>query len=150
MFRARVYEAHDMPDAPPAPVVAEPEPQPLQPPQPLRVLIVEDDANTREATRELLELLDAKVLAVDSAQAALDLIAQQLFDVLLTDVRMPGMSGIDLARAMKRLQPRVHVVLASGYGTGIAAELGDELSGATLLPKPFSFDELEQAVFRKP
>jgi signal transduction histidine kinase/CheY-like chemotaxis protein len=150
MFRARVYEAHDMPDAPQAPVVAEPEPQPLQPPQPLRVLIVEDDANTREATRELLELLDAKVLAVDSAQAALDLIAQQLFDVLLTDVRMPGMSGIDLARAMKRLQPRVHVVLASGYGTGIAAELGDELSGATLLPKPFSFDELEQAVFRKP
>jgi len=150
MFRARVYEAPAMPDAPQAPVVAEPEPQPLQPPQPLRVLIVEDDANTREATRELLELLDAKVLAVDSAQAALDLIAQQLFDVLLTDVRMPGMSGIDLARAMKRLQPRVHVVLASGYGTGIAAELGDELSGATLLPKPFSFDELEQAVFRKP
>ena len=137
-----------MPDALEAPhAAAAPELQPLQP---LRVLIVEDDANTREATRELLELLNAKVQAVDSAQAALDLIAQQLFDVLLTDVRMPGMSGIELARAMKRLQPRVHVVLASGYGTGIAAELGDELSGATLLPKPFSFDELEQAVFRKP
>ena len=139
MFRTRVYEAPDMPDAPVSPE-----------PQPLRVLIVEDDANTREATRELLELLDANVVAVDSAQAALDLIAQQLFDVLLTDVRMPGMSGIDLARAMKRVQPRVHVVLASGYGTGIAADLGDELSGATLLPKPFNFDELEQAVFRKP
>jgi DNA-binding NtrC family response regulator len=111
---------------------------------------VEDDANTREATRELLELLDAKVIAVDSAQAALDLITQQLFDVLLTDVRMPGMSGLDLARAMKRVQPHVHVVLASGYGTGIAAELGDELSSAMLLPKPFNFDELEQAVFRKP
>ncbi|WP_051888713.1 response regulator [Caballeronia sordidicola] len=141
MFRTRVYEAPDTPDAPEMPQAQ---------PQPLRVLIVEDDANTREATRELLELLDAKVLAVDSAQAALDLIAQQLFDVLLTDVRMPGMSGLDLARAMKRMQPRVHVVLASGYGTGIAAELGDELSGATLLPKPFNFDELEQAVFRKP
>ncbi|SAL27710.1 sensor kinase/response regulator fusion protein [Caballeronia udeis] len=145
MFRTRVYEAPDMPDAPQAshaPAVPEP--------QPLRVLIVEDDANTREATRELLELLDAKVIAVDSAQAALDLITQQLFDVLLTDVRMPGMSGLDLARAMKRVQPHVHVVLASGYGTGIAAELGDELSSATLLPKPFNFDELEQAVFRKP
>ena len=145
MFRTRVYEAPDMPDAPQAshaPAVPEP--------QPLRVLIVEDDANTREATRELLELLDAKVIAVDSAQAALDLITQQLFDVLLTDVRMPGMSGLDLARAMKRVQPHVHVVLASGYGTGIAAELGDELSSAMLLPKPFNFDELEQAVFRKP
>jgi CheY-like chemotaxis protein len=151
MFRTRVYEAPDKPDVAKVPEVphaaAAPEPQPLQP---LRVLIVEDDANTREATRELLELLDAKVLAVDSAQAALDVIAQQLFDVLLTDVRMPGMSGLDLARVMKRMQPRVHVVLASGYGTGIAAELGDELSGATLLPKPFNFDELEQAVFRKP
>jgi len=143
MFRTRVYEAPDMPDMPNVPEAHDAS-------QPLRVLIVEDDANTREATRELLELLDAKVLAVDSAQAALNVIAQQLFDVLLTDVRMPGMSGLDLARAMKRVQPRVHVVLASGYGTGIAAELGDELSGATLLPKPFNFDELEQAVFRKP
>jgi CheY-like chemotaxis protein len=138
MFRSRIYETPtSVPDA-------------LAEPQPLRVLIVEDDANTREATRELLELLDARVLAVDSAQAALDLIAQQLFDVLLTDVRMPGMSGLDLARAVKRMQPRVHVVLASGYGAGIATELGDELSGATLLPKPFNFDELEQAVFKKP
>jgi CheY-like chemotaxis protein len=144
MFRTRVYEAPDMPDAP------DPALQPQPQSQPLRVLIVEDDANTREATRELLELLDAKVLAVDSAQAALDVIAQQLFDVLLTDVRMPGMSGLDLARAMKRVQPRVRVVLASGYGTSLLAELGDELSGATLLPKPFNFDELEQAVFRKP
>jgi YesN/AraC family two-component response regulator len=63
---------------------------------------------------------------------------------------MPGMSGLDLARAVKRMQPRVHVVLASGYGAGIATELGDELSGATLLLKPFNFDELEQAVFKKP
>ena len=145
MFRTRVYEAPDMPDVPQASHVPA-----AREAQPLRVLIVEDDANTREATRELLELLDAEVFAVDSAQAALDLITQQLFDVLLTDVRMPGMSGLDLARTMKRVQPRVHVVLASGYGTGIAAELGDELSGATLLPKPFNFDELEQAVFRKP
>jgi signal transduction histidine kinase/response regulator RpfG family c-di-GMP phosphodiesterase len=148
MFRTRVYEAPDMPDAPDPALQPQPQSQPQ--PQPLRVLIVEDDANTREATRELLELLDAKVLAVDSAQAALDVIAQQLFDVLLTDVRMPGMSGLDLARAMKRVQPRVRVVLASGYGTSLLAELGDELSGATLLPKPFNFDELEQAVFRKP
>jgi signal transduction histidine kinase/DNA-binding response OmpR family regulator len=117
---------------------------------PLRVLIVEDDVNTREATRELLELLEAQVHAVESAQAALDLIGSQTFDVLLTDVRMPGMSGLDLARAAKRLQPRVRVVLASGYGAGIAAELGDDLSDATLLPKPFNFDQLEQAVFRKP
>ncbi|MEA3110248.1 MAG: hypothetical protein QOG58_47, partial [Caballeronia sp.] len=147
MFRTRVYEAPDMPDAPDPALQPQPQSQPQ--PQPLRVLIVEDDANTREATRELLELLDANVVVVDSAQAALDVIAQQLFDVLLTDVRMPGMSGLDLARAMKRVQPRVHVVLASGYGTSLAAELGDELSGATLLPKPFNFDELEQAVFRK-
>jgi signal transduction histidine kinase/DNA-binding response OmpR family regulator len=117
---------------------------------PLRVLIVEDDVNTREATRELLELLEAQVHAVESAQAALDLIGNQTFDVLLTDVRMPGMSGLDLARAAKRLQPRVRVVLASGYGAGIAAELGNDLSDATLLPKPFNFDQLEQAVFRKP
>ena len=119
-------------------------------PQALRVLVVEDDINTREATRELLELLDAQVHAVDSARAALDLIGNQTFDVLLTDVRMPGMSGLDLARAARRLQPRVRVVLASGYGASIASELGSDLSDATLLAKPFNFDQLEQAVFKKP
>jgi signal transduction histidine kinase/DNA-binding response OmpR family regulator len=127
------------------------EPQLLETqPQPLRVLIVEDDVNTLEATRELLELLNVQAVAVDSAQAALDLIAKQAFDVLLTDVRMPGMSGLDLARAAKHVQPRLRIVLASGYGAGIATELGRDLSGATLLPKPFNFDELEQAVFKKP
>jgi PAS domain S-box-containing protein len=116
-------------------------------PEPLRVLIVEDDVNTRDATRELLQLLGAQVSAADNAQAALALFDAQSFDVLLTDVRMPGMSGIELARAAKRVQPALRVVFASGYGAGIAAELDDDMSGATLLPKPFDLDSLEKAVF---
>lgn len=141
MLHARVGEPQSQPQSQP------PEPEM---PQPLRVLVVEDDINTREATRELLELLDAQVHAVNSAQAALDLIEAQEFDVLLTDVRMAGMSGLDLARAARRMQPRLRVVLASGYGAGIGSELDVELSSATLLPKPFSFEQLEEAVFRKP
>ena len=80
------------------------------------MLIVEDDVNTRDATRELLQLLGAEVSAADHAKAALALFDSHAFDVLLTDVRMPGMSGIELARVAKRLQPNLRVVFASGYG----------------------------------
>jgi PAS domain S-box-containing protein len=116
-------------------------------PSALRVLIVEDDVNTRDATRELLQLLGAEVSSVDNAEAALALFHTQRFDVLVTDVRMPGMSGIELARAAKGVQPALRVVFASGYGAGIAAELDDDMSNATLLPKPFDLDALEKAVF---
>ncbi|SAL83386.1 PAS/PAC sensor hybrid histidine kinase [Caballeronia choica] len=118
-------------------------------PKPLRVLIVEDDVNTRDATRELLQLLGAEVSAVDHAKAALALVDSHAFDVLLTDVRMPGMSGIELARVAKRRQPNLRVVFASGYGLSIASEIDEDMTGVALLPKPFDLDSLERAVFAR-
>nr|WP_132452945.1 response regulator [Paraburkholderia sp. BL8N3] len=116
-------------------------------PKALRVLIVEDDVNTREATRELLQLLGAQVTDAPNARAALALFRADAFDVLLTDVRMPGMSGIELAREARRVQPGLRVVFASGYGAGISSELGADMTGIALLPKPFDLDALEKAVF---
>ncbi|SAL14980.1 sensor kinase/response regulator fusion protein [Caballeronia terrestris] len=115
----------------------------------LRVLIVEDDVNTRDATRELLQLLGAEVSAADHGKAALALFDTHAFDVLLTDVRMPGMSGIELAREAKRLRPELRVVFASGYGLNIASEIDADMANVALLPKPFDLDSLEKAVFAK-
>jgi len=115
----------------------------------LRVLIVEDDVNTRDATRELLQLLGAEVSAADHGKAALALFDTHAFDVLLTDVRMPGMSGIELAREATRLQPDLRVVFASGYGLNIASEIDADMANVALLPKPFDLDSLEKAVFAK-
>ncbi|GJE43257.1 response regulator [Methylobacterium soli] len=81
------------------------------------------------------------------AQSALVLLAEDelRFDVVFTDVVMPGMSGIELGREIRRLYPGLPVVLASGYST-VLAEKGHD--GFELLRKPYSVEAISR-VLRK-
>lgn len=81
----------------------------------LRVLVVEDEAYALEALTELLRDMEYTVTACADAEAALSALDVARFDVLLTDVIMPGMSGVTLARAAQRRNPAMGVVLISGY-----------------------------------
>lgn len=83
--------------------------------QAVRVLVVEDEAYALEALTELLGDMDYSVTACADAEAALAALGAARFDVLLTDVIMPGMSGIALARAAQWRDPAMGVVLMSGY-----------------------------------
>ncbi|MFL9868153.1 response regulator, partial [Paraburkholderia fungorum] len=105
-----------------------------------RVLLVEDDADSREALSELLGALGLDCTAVASAEEALPLVPAQHFDVLLTDLTLPGMSGDNLARAVLDQQPAIRVLLVSGYGK--SAEIGDTIPGARLLGKPLDISQL--------
>jgi CheY-like chemotaxis protein len=113
---------------------------------PLRVLLVEDDEHIRVPTLEMLQELGHKVTAVDSAERALDDIAKGDFDLLFTDVSLPGIGGVELAQTLVRQHPRLRVIIASGYGTGIAGEL--ESFKPMLLPKPYGVPELVAALER--
>ncbi|NPT55836.1 hybrid sensor histidine kinase/response regulator [Paraburkholderia elongata] len=107
---------------------------------PARVLLVEDDADSRDALSDLLGALGLDCTAVASAEEALPLVPEQRFDVLLTDLTLPGMSGDNLARAVLRQRPDIHVLLVSGYGK--SAEIGDTIPGARLLGKPLDISQL--------
>ena len=111
------------------------------------VLVVEDNADVGTfATQALAELGYHTVLAVDGASALVELGAcGDRFDVVFSDVVMPGMSGIELAQEIGRLYPHLPVVLTSGYST-VLAERGTH--GFELLQKPYSIDELSR-VLRK-
>ncbi|MEX3857893.1 response regulator [Paraburkholderia sp. BR10923] len=105
-----------------------------------RVLFVEDDTESREALGELLGALGLACTAVASAEAALPLANTQHYDVLLTDLTLPGMSGDELARAVRQVQPAIRVLLVSGYGR--SAEIGTAIPGARLLGKPLDIAQL--------
>ncbi|MGF6673764.1 response regulator [Paraburkholderia sp. WSM4174] len=126
----------------------EPKKKPQQPIRPraaqeaARVLFVEDDTESREALGELLGALGLACTAVASAEAALPLANTQRYDVLLTDLTLPGMSGDELARAVRRVQPQIRVLLVSGYGR--SAEIGAAIPGARLLGKPLDIAQLRQ------
>ncbi|MGP8434895.1 response regulator [Paraburkholderia fungorum] len=107
---------------------------------PARLLLVEDDADSRDALNDLLGALGFDCTAVASAEEALPLVPTQHFDVLLTDLTLPGMSGDNLARAVLGQQPDIRVLLVSGYGEN--AEIGDTIPGARLLGKPLDISQL--------
>jgi signal transduction histidine kinase/DNA-binding response OmpR family regulator len=109
---------------------------------PGRVLLVEDDLPSREAMSELLETFGLPYTAVASAEEALELAPRQHYDILLSDVTLPGLSGDALARTLRRAQPDLRVLLMSGYGEN--AEIGEAIPGARLLPKPFDIATLRR------
>jgi CheY-like chemotaxis protein len=110
-------------------------------PQPKsRILVVEDNVDSNDMLCELLRTLDHAADGVTSAEDALQLAARQDFDILITDISLPGMSGIELAKRLAREKPAMKLIFASGYGLEIAKNLEFPV---TVLPKPFDFLQLE-------
>jgi signal transduction histidine kinase/FixJ family two-component response regulator len=112
----------------------------------LRVLLVEDDEDVRSSACELMDLLGHEVLAVTSAEEAKGAMAASGFDVLFTDVTLPGASGVDLAREVAARKTGMKIILASGHGN-VALPRGEApLEGVVVLPKPYALPQIQQAL----
>ncbi len=107
------------------------------------VLLVEDDEFIRESLAELLGAAGRVVLQAHDAASARAALAAHAVDVMVTDVGLPKVSGIELARGALARQPRLAVIFATGDPRG-AARAGVE--AAAILVKPFSPEDLELAV----
>ena len=107
----------------------------------LSILYVEDNQELRETFLEMLEAEGREIVACADGEAALALWEARVFDVVLTDISLPGMSGTDLARRILAKDPNKWIVLCSGYHYphGLAT-LGPNVRS---LPKPFELDELD-------
>ncbi|MBU1538313.1 MAG: PAS domain S-box protein [Alphaproteobacteria bacterium] len=111
-----------------------------------RLLLVEDDVSVAVVALELLEGLGLDVRAVETGPQALDLLKRERFDMMLSDVVMPGgMTGIELARLCGRDYPDMRVVLTSGYaGEDVDAALAD--APWPFLRKPYSGEQLARVL----
>ena len=90
-------------------------------------------------------MLGHRVTAVASAEDGLQAFRPGQFDALVTDLQLPGMSGLELAEALRRAQPALLVVIASGMGPAAAPQGGHAFLH---LPKPYRVDQLE-AILRE-
>jgi CheY-like chemotaxis protein len=104
------------------------------------VLLVEDQADVRDTSRELLELLGCEVEAVADAETAETALQHERFDVMLTDITLPGRSGLELARTAAITQPALRIVVASGHDRAASTIAGVR---TWTLPKPYGAPELE-------
>jgi CheY-like chemotaxis protein len=109
------------------------------------ILLVDDDLLVAGSTASLLEDLGHKVVEAHSAREALGLLDGGLeADLLITDHAMPGMTGIELVRQVRRERPRLPILLATGYA---GSEGADDLDIARL-GKPYTQDQLAAKIAR--
>jgi PAS domain S-box-containing protein len=114
--------------------------------KPLTVLLVEDDELVRTTTREALEEAGCQVIdARDGAEALAILRSDQALDLLFTDVIMPEIDGVELARATTQLRPDLKVLLTSGYADAVV-DLDPEGERVTVLMKPYRRADLERRI----
>jgi two-component system, cell cycle sensor histidine kinase and response regulator CckA len=107
-----------------------------------RILVAEDEPAARDGVRQILTFLGYQVTAVESGEAAEDLPADRPFDLLLTDVMLPGMLGPQVARQMKQRWPELKVVLMSGYAEDDDVRAGVLAGQVRFLQKPFTMGTL--------
>jgi CheY-like chemotaxis protein len=128
--------------------------QPMEPIQigngratPLRVLVVEDEPFIRTATVDYLEDLGGyTVFEAKDAASALKVLETEQIDLLLTDVGLPGQTGIELALLSRDRFPDIKVVLATGYNRVLDDARDDRLSDAVILSKPYDIESLSRAL----
>src|SRR5215207_739032 len=106
------------------------------------VLVVEDGPQIRATAVQLFEELGCEVFDAYNGQSALKILeARPEIQVLFTDVRMPGMSGPELAQVARRLRPDLRIVLTSGYVSGDAVP-----DGIPFVPKPWRTGDLADII----
>jgi DNA-binding NtrC family response regulator len=110
------------------------------------ILIVEDDSSYRRALAKTFAKAGYAVTVAPDGQEALQLLEKGSFDLVLTDLKMPGKSGLDLLRALRNRMPRLKVVIMTGYGTRDSYLEAKALEVSGFLLKPLARDYLLWAV----
>jgi two-component system cell cycle response regulator CpdR len=113
----------------------------------IRILLAEDDQVMREYLTRALEKSGYAVTAVDRGTAALPLIETERFDLLLSDIVMPEMDGIELAQRAAEIAPEMRIMFITGFAA-VTLKAGKQVPQARVLSKPFHLRDLVLEVDR--
>ena len=113
----------------------------------IRVLLAEDDDSMRTYLARALARSGYSVVAVDRGTAALPQIETEMFELLLTDIVMPEMDGIELAQKAATIAPEMRVMFITGFAA-VALKAGKAAPSAKVLSKPFHLRDLVAEVDR--
>jgi len=113
-----------------------------------RILLIDDEAILRDAAAEALRRAGHAVDAFDSGRPALDAFAQSGYDLVISDLRMPGMDGVAVLEEARRLAPDVPFIIVTAFGT-VETAVGAMKKGAyDFIIKPYKLEELEALAAR--
>src|SRR4029077_8372781 len=117
-------------------------------PESARILIVDDEASMRDFLGICLRRAGHTVETAAGGKQALVVLADQSFDVIITDLKMPGVGGLEVLDAVKKGSPQTEVVVVTAYATPETAIAAMKRGAYDYLTKPFKVDEIEVVVAR--
>lgn len=120
----------------------------LASPAPLRILVVEDDTNVREFCVRLLRMNGYQVASAENGRVALERLQEHQYDIVLTDLQMPELSGIALLHELRQRYPDTDAIVFTAHATVETARDALKLGAFDYLTKPVSVDDLERT-FRR-
>jgi DNA-binding NtrC family response regulator len=115
--------------------------------EPSTVLVVDDEIGPRESLRAVLKP-DYQVLVAAEGEQAVQFVEQQPVDVVLLDLRMPGLSGMQVLEKIKSIDPSIEVIVVTGYASYETVLEGLRLHAFDYIPKPFNIPHLREIVKR--
>lgn len=113
-----------------------------------KLLFVDDEDELISALVERLELRGIDAAGVTSGDEALERLREEQFDVVVIDVKMPGIGGLEVLRTIGRRYPDVKVILMTGHGSTKDSEIGRRLGAVAYLQKPVDLEDLLATVHR--
>jgi DNA-binding NtrC family response regulator len=115
------------------------------PPKP-KILIVDDEERFRNTMRKLLSIEDYDASVAGSGSEALDALRENSYDLVILDVRMPEVSGVQVLSEIKKLDPTIEVIIMTGYASVDTAKEIMKLGAYDYLLKPYAISELLEKI----
>lgn len=111
---------------------------------------MDDELDIREAVRDVLEssVDDARILLADCGRTALEILQREQVDLIITDYKMPGMTGVQLLGAAEAVLPGVRHILITAFDRELVKDLGMDAKGERIVQKPLEPDRLIKEVER--
>ena len=112
------------------------------------ILIVDDEKNIRMTLSQSLESLGVETDTAGNGEEALAKLKEKDFGLILLDIRMPGMDGMEVLRQVREIRPDIRIIMITAYGTIESAVEAIKLGAVDFLQKPFDPDEIRDLVSR--
>lgn len=113
-----------------------------------RLLVVDDEPIVGKRLAQVFSKIGFAVETYTEPAAAMAAMAARPFDIVVTDLKMEGMDGMEVLKQAKAMNPAARVIIITGYASPVTAELAERQGVFEFLAKPFRLDELKQVIFR--
>ncbi|MDG4476665.1 response regulator [Thiovibrio frasassiensis] len=114
----------------------------------MRLLVVDDEPIVGKRLKQVFGKIGFEIETYTDSATALAAVAEKPFDIVVTDLKMEGIDGIEVLKRVRAMNPETRVIIITGYASADTAELAQEHGVFAFLAKPFRLDELKQVIYR--